>query len=453
MVSPEIFGIAGMALVFVGFTYVIQEAGLSSTIIQKPKINHTIVATTFSLNIILSIILVIVIYLSASSIAAFYQQPEVEILLNYAGIGVFVGSLGITQRALLTRERKFKILTKVDLIAELVTSVVSVLLAVLNYPLLAISLSMLFRPAVQSLCLILVTAKRRIIGKPNFKILREILPYSSNVLGVRVVNFIRNHVDYLLIGKLLGSASLGIYTIAFQWSTVARFYFSQSIAKVAFPEVSRNQHDIDKVREIYLNLVRKISFVTFPFCLGLVLVASEFIHVFYGEKWMETVPALQILMIAGMISSIGTIVGAFFKGLGRPDIELKLNIFSLISFTILIYIGSFYGIIGVAVAVLINTITFNTFMTLKICSHLNLKLKVYVESLYSSGLSVFIMVAIVYLTRVNFMNDSSSLISLVILSLTGVFVYSISSYYFNKDMMKWIMQKLDKISYLKWRKQ
>jgi O-antigen/teichoic acid export membrane protein len=445
LLTPEIFGIVGMAQVVVGFIYVIQEAGLSSYLIQTKNISRRLISTSFILNVIFSLLLVIVVLLSTSFVADFYGQPDIKQLLYYSSFGILIASLGITQRGLLMREKQFKKITLVDLIAETTTSIFSVILALLGFPLLAVGLSMLFRPAVQSASLMIIVGLKPILGKPDLKVIKVMLPFSSNVLGTRVVNFVRNNIDYLLIGKLLGSTSLGLYTVAFQWSTVARFYFSQSIANVAFPEISRHQSNLDRVGSIYLNIIKKISFVTFPICIGLALAADNFVLTVYGDQWNKVVPVLQILMVAGLISSIGTVVGAVFKGIGRPDVELKVNFFSLLSFTVLILVGSKWGIIGVAVAVLINTIIFNNVMTLTLLKILKLKFINYLLAMKNSIFSTFFMGIILLLfnysaSYIGFFQNQ--LISFITDILLGVVTYIIGSYLFNKEMVLWVLEKL-----------
>lgn len=443
LLTPEIFGLVGMALVVVGFIYVIQEAGLSSYLVQVKVISKKVVTTTFILNIILSVFLIVVLLLLAPFISQFYEQPEIEPLLYYSCLGIFIGSLGITQRGILMRNKKFKKISFIDITAEICTAFVAILLALLKFPMLAVGFSMLFRPAIQSIMLVALIGLREVMGKADFGLIKDIFPFSLNVLGTRIVNFARNNVDYLLIGKLLGSSSLGLYTIAFQWSTIVRFYFSQSIANVAFPEVARHQNDLKKVGTIYINLLKKISFITFPLCIGLAIVAPEFIEFLYGAKWLEVVPVLQILMFAGVLSSLGTIVGSILKGIGRPDIEFRINMFSLLSFIIMVLIGSWWGIKGVAYAVLLNGIIFHWITIGKLLRVLNLTWINYFHSLKGAAYSTFIMtIPIVMLRWLDLINFTSSFISLALFVIIGMVFYILASAIFNKETTRWALGKL-----------
>src|SRR6478735_1831339 len=77
ILSPETFGILGMAIVFAGFAFVVQEAGLNSYLIFKKGDIQKVVSTTFWLNIIFSIVIAGALYFSSGAIADFYRDTHV----------------------------------------------------------------------------------------------------------------------------------------------------------------------------------------------------------------------------------------------------------------------------------------------------------------------------------------------------------------------------------------
>src|SRR5699024_7257322 len=162
------------------------------------------------------------------------------------------------------------------------------------------------------------------------------------------------------------SQGIGFYTLGFQWSTIAKFYISGSVAKVLFPEVSKHQNDLEKVRSIFLSVVKKLMFVILPFCVILALVAQDFILTIYGKQWAKAVPVLQILMISGALTSLGTLVSRVYQGLGKPSREFKITLLSIITFIPFIIIGSIYGVIGLAFAVLFHTLIFYSILVFSV---------------------------------------------------------------------------------------
>ncbi|APH03557.1 lipopolysaccharide biosynthesis protein [Bacillus weihaiensis] len=439
---PEIFGVLGMAMVFTGFVIIFQEAGLSSYIIYEKKLTKSIISTSFWLNIILSSLLFLLMYILAKPISIFYETPEVAVVIKYIAIGLFLGSFGITSKALLMKEKKFSYTASVDLIAELVASVFSILLAIKGYELLAISTRFIIRPTLQSIIYLVIKGKQ-VLGGFSIDSLKIIFPYSWKVLGTQTFSYINNNIDYLMIGKLLGSVSLGFYTIAFQWSILARFYISGALSKVAFAEIATIQNDISKVRHLYLYLLKQVSFLTLPICIGLVVVSTEFITVVYGMEWERSIPVLQILLISGAITSLGALGGPVIRGLGKPEIEMKLTMFSLVLFVIFVYIGSFYGLIGIAFAELIRVLIVDSIKLRIIKNMIGTSYKSIFYS-FSKNLISTIVMSIIVVFVASLLNINP-IVDLVILILIGVTIYILMTFLINREMMDWVIKKAKSI--------
>jgi len=440
---PEIFGILGMAMVFAGLVLVFQEAGLSSYIIYKDNISKKEEATSFWLNIGLSIILSILLIISSNKISLFFNQPDVKAILIYISIGLLFSSIGITSRAVLMKEKNFKILTIVDVISEIFSSILSIYFALNGHILLAISARLVIKPIIQTLLLVFLK-NDFILVSPSRESVISIVPFSSRYLGSQLFVYLNNNIDYLLIGKLLGSKSLGIYTMAYQWSVLARLYISGSINKVAFPEIASAKDNLLHVRDLFLNIIRKLSFITFPICLGLIAIANEFVMLIYGDKWYDAIPVLQLLLISGAITSIGTLGGSVISGLGKPQIEMKLNLYSLIVLIIVILSFSFFGIKAIALGILLRTIIFDGIKVYIVTKLIRIKQSVYYREILPSAMTSILMLIIIYITK-GILEFSNPLVSMITSIIIGIIAYILLSFWLNRSNISWYMKKLSGI--------
>ena len=189
-----------------------------------------------------------------------------------------------------------------------------------------------------------------------FHILKSYLAFGSHVMGSSVLNYIDTNVDYLVVGRMIGASALGYYTLAYNLITFPLYKISTIITRVTFPAFSKIQNDNQTLRTGYLKVVRYISMITFPMLAGMFVVAPEFIMVVYGSKWTPMILTLQILCLAGALKSIGTTVGTILLSKGRPDIQFKWNILTVIVLTIAVLLGVKYGIEGVAAMVTISAV-------------------------------------------------------------------------------------------------
>jgi len=442
ILSPETFGILGMAIVFAGFAFVVQEAGLNSYLIFKKGDIQKVVSTTFWLNIIFSIFIAGALYFSSGAIADFYRDTHVITILHFICIGILVGSIGSTHRALLMKNNQFKDVTKVDILAEVVSSIAAIILALYINGLLAVSAKYVFRPFIQSL-VVFKYSKYRIKFAIYMDELKELFLYSANVLGSQLFMYMNNNVDFFLVGRFLGDKILGIYTLAFQWGALARYYLSGAVMRVVFPEVSRQQDDPSKLKDMYLNVVSKLAFITLPICFGLALVAHEFIYVLYGAKWMEVVPVLQLLLVAGGISSVSVVGGPVLRGIGRPDLEMKLSVFSFVSFTALVLIGVKQGLLAVAIAECCRVILVETTRLWLIRKHLGVSVRAVFKQLLPTVQSLVLMIIVLY--GMNLLAIEISILILFVFKIAiGAAAYIAGSFIFNKSQSKWILNYVKK---------
>ncbi|UYP06686.1 lipopolysaccharide biosynthesis protein [Priestia megaterium] len=442
ILSPETFGILGMAIVFAGFAFVVQEAGLNSYLIFKKGEIQKVISTTFWLNIIFSFILAGILHFSSGAIVNFYNNKQVITILNFICIGILVGSIGSTHRALLIKNNQFKDITKIDILAEVVSSIAAILLALYTNGLLAVSAKYVFRPLIQSL-LVFNYSRHRIKFKIYIEELKELILYSGNVLGSQLLMYMNNNVDFFLVGRFLGDKILGIYTLAFQWGALARYYLSGAVMRVVFPEVSRQQDDPSKLKGMYLNVISKLAFITLPICFGLALVAHEFIYVLYGEKWMDVVPILQLLLLAGGISSVSVVGGPVLRGMGRPDLEMKLSVFSFISFTALVLAGVKHGLLAVAIAECCRVVLIETTRLWLIRKYLGVPVRAVFKQLMPTVQSLVLMIIVLY--GINLLAIEVNVLILFVLKIAiGVAVYIAGSFIFNKSQSKWILNYVKK---------
>lgn len=177
--------------------------------------------------------------------------------------------------------------------------------------------------------------------------------YSANIIGSSITTLVLNEGDTLLIGKLMGSATLGIYNIAWQSANLVSRNVTSIANGLAMPAFSAVSDDLKRMQVGWNRMLRLISIVSFPLLIGLFVVADDFVLIVYGSKWEGAILPLRILIIYALRYSVSSPASAVFKSLGRPDYGLKLGAVIVPFYLVSIWIGSYYGIVGVAIGVTI----------------------------------------------------------------------------------------------------
>ena len=196
--------------------------------------------------------------------------------------------------------------------------------------------------------------------RPSFKIdraaIRELLGFGSSVFGSQTLGYWVRHIDYLLIGRVLGTVALGIYNRAFLVMLFPTTTIARVLRRVLFASLSQIQNDKQRVKRIFLKTTRVVALLTFPLMLGLFVTVEPFVLTVFGEQWSEMIPVLRILALAGMIQSIDNLNVNLFQSQGKANLQFRLEIFLNTTFILAIVVGLRWGIVGVAVGYTIATV-------------------------------------------------------------------------------------------------
>jgi O-antigen/teichoic acid export membrane protein len=167
-------------------------------------------------------------------------------------------------------------------------------------------------------------------------------------MGSGIVNYFNSQFDVIIIGKIFGSETLGLYSMAKQLVMRPAQIINPVVTRVTFPTMSKVQNDRQRLKEIYLKTINLLSSVNFPIYIAMIILAPEIITIFLGTKWLAATTVFQILSIYALFRSTGNPIGSLVLAKGKPHYEMYWNIGLFFIIPATIYIGSFYGIEGVS---------------------------------------------------------------------------------------------------------
>jgi len=354
ILDPSDFGLVGMILVFTGFAKLIGDLGLGAGLIQKTHLKESHLNTIFTANIITGIFLCVLFWTCAGAISKFYSEPRLTLLIKVISFSFIIESTKVIQKSLLERQMNFKKLIIIEIISEIFSGVLVIILALSGWGVWSLIAQHLF-PAFISAIFLWIFSSWRPTKLFDLSAYNDLKKFSLNLLGFNVFNYATRNVDNLLVGKYLGSTALGIYIWGYRIMLFPIYQMSGIITRVMFPVFSTIQDDKDRIKNIYFRATRLIALITFPTMIGIYVLAKPFVLVVLGEKWAAVIPILKILCIAGIRQSVGTTVSWIYTSQGRTDLQLKWNgivssIISIVAFAI----GLQWGIIGVATAYVLS---------------------------------------------------------------------------------------------------
>ena len=349
LVSPAEFGIIGMITVFTGFAIRFVDFGFSAALIHKKDIDKKDINTVFTLNTAIGIILSVLFFMIAPLIANFYDKPILTILTQSFSIIFLVTGLSGVNRALLTKQMDFKLNTIISVISLIVSSGIAIVMAFFGYGVWSILFKILSQEIINTVLYFLMfpVNQKLEFSKKSFD---SMFVMGRNVAGESTINYWSRNADNLLIGRMIGSEALGLYSKAYSIMLLPLNNISRVISKVMFPSFSLIQNDKIQIKNLYLKTTKLIAFITFPMMAGLAILSEPFVLATFGKDWIEMAPLISILSVLGAFQSILSLNGVIYYSLGKSHLAFKLTIvFSIIN-VIGFYVGiKLNGLLGLAI--------------------------------------------------------------------------------------------------------
>ena len=349
LLSPSEYGIVGMLAIFSLIAGNLQDSGFGVALINIKDIKHEDYNSVFWFNIGVSLLLYAVLFACAPLIAAFYHQPCLTSLSRFLFLGFIFSAIGIVPNAVLTRDLRVKEKAIVSLTALVVSGTVGVVMAINGFSYWSLATQ-------QVLYNVVICIGRYFFARwmptlhVTFEPVKRMFVFSYKVLITTILTTINNNVLTVVFGRLFPAASVGDFTQANKWNTMANQLVSNTVAQVAQPVLTRINDDHERQRRVFGKMLRFTAFMAFPAMFGLALIAPQFILSAIGEQWMNSIPLLQILCISGAFIPLYTVYQNLFLSLGKSDIYMWLSIGQIIMMLIAVLACHSMGITAMVIA-------------------------------------------------------------------------------------------------------
>ena len=336
---PADFGLIGMLSIFIVLSQTLVDSGMGTGLIQKKNRTDFDFSTVFVFNLVISIFLYSILFVTAPAIANFYDSPQLVLLTRVLGINIIINSLAVVQYSKLTISIDFKTIAKVNVISVVLGGLMAIYFANFGFGVWALVIQQITRSLISVLMLWFLSKWKLSLffSKQSFK---NLFDFGSKLLIARIYAQILNNVYNIIIGKVYSASELGYYTNAKNYSDITAGTITGILQQVTFPILASLQDDKKRMISVYSRIIRMTAFFIFPIMTLLALLADPFIRLVLTEKWLPTVVLLQWLSFARMVSPISSVNMNILNAVGRSDLFLKVDLskFPLLVLTLIITI-------------------------------------------------------------------------------------------------------------------
>ena len=349
LLTPSDFGLLTMAGIFVSLGDALVSQGLGTAITQRDQIEPSHEYTAFWTNVGLAVAFAGLLWVAAPWIAAMFGSQALTGVIRWLSpVLVLRGAVGIPV-ALLQRRFQFRQLAMRSLAAALVGGVAGVAAALSGLGVYALVIQQFVGAAVDVLVVWNAAAWwPRLVF--SFARLRELIVFSSYLLGSSLLGLVSRRADDFLIGLLLGDVALGIYAIAYRGLQVLEQILAKPGSVVAVPAFSRLQGQPERLRDAFHGSIQAASVLGTPVFVAVSLLAPLGVPLVFGPQYEQSGDVLAVLALIGVVHTVTYLDYAVYVGVGRPDVVLKLLVIRTVANVVLFLLVARFGIVAVATA-------------------------------------------------------------------------------------------------------
>ncbi|AZI66639.1 lipopolysaccharide biosynthesis protein [Kaistella daneshvariae] len=345
LLLPSDFGVIALFGVVMGISSTLIDGGLANSLIRTLKPEEKDYSTVFIFNMVMSVVLYCIVFITAPYVAQFYKLPILTNVIRVYSIILIISSFTSIQRIHFVKEMDFKTSFKIKLPSLIIGGISGISFAYFGFGVWSLVYSALIQSIISSIQYWLYSSWRphMIFDMEKFKF-HFGFGYKLALSGL--LNNIFENIYTILIGKVFSVQQLGYYNRADSLRQMPVKNLSNALNKVSFPLFAKISHDDAKLKEVYKRMMGVVIFIIAPVLAVMVVSATPLIRFLLTEKWLPAVPYFQILSIAGLLYPIHAYNLNILQVKGRSDLFLKLEIIKKVLIVVIVVIAVQIGIYG-----------------------------------------------------------------------------------------------------------
>lgn len=432
LLSPSIFGMYITVLSLISVLNYFSDIGLAASLIQKKETTDKDFSTTFTVQQILTVTLVIIGFFVTSAVMEFYKLPPEGTYLYWALLaGFFLSSLKTIPSIFLERKIEFQKIVLVQVVEGTVFYITIIISAIAKLGLHSFTIAVILRSIV-GVTLIYILSP----WTPRFGIskdsLKSLLKFGVPFQAGSFLALFKDDLITLFLGKVVGFTGVGYIGWAKKWAEAPIRIIMDNITKVLFPVISRLQHDKEKIAQLIEKILFFQTAILAPVIFGMALSMEHIVYLIpkYG-KWLPALPLFYLFCLSAFLASFSSPLLNLINALGYAKIPLFFMIvWTIVTWVLTPTLTYFFSYFGFPMTVALISIT-SVFVVTVAKRYIHFR---FIHSIYKPFLSAVMMILVISLIKLVVTHHLMALILSVLLG--GTTYLSMLYFVFGVNMVK-----------------
>ena len=373
LLSQKDFGYYAAIVAVATIFQSLADNGIGSAIIQKKNLDKSYINNAFSLSLIFGVIVAGLLCVSSGLLARLVADESMTIPLRLFSITLICSCLSSVNISLMQRQLQFLRIGAINLISLVVTTTLAVILAFKGLGYYAI----LAKAILQSVLVLIISyfaAQTRysfVFDRTEYK---KIFNFSGWLMASSVFRNLAHQTDRLLMSSLFSIEILGLYTRPKEFISNISSKFNSIFDYTLFPVLSAIQDEHKRLQKSFYHALYFLNVVGMIIALLFFCNSELIIRIFFGEKWLNITVLFMVLSIYPIFLINGRIGDIFLRSLALTKQQFIFRVVQFALAVIFIFIGYKFGIIAVAISIILSYLIITMIKLSYLATKINLEL-------------------------------------------------------------------------------
>lgn len=322
LLTPEQYGTVAVINVFVVFFHLFCDMGFGTAVIQDKSLTDEQTNDIFSWTFFLGLGLQVLFIGASFPISKVYDDTIYIPLGCILSFSLFFSALNMIPNAVMLKQKRFRTITIRTVVSHIVTSLITIYLAVKGLGVYALVLQNLL----SNLMIFAwneLTVRLKFNYKPDFSVIKRIWGYSIYQFFALLLNYFNRNLDNLLIGKFFSKADLGQYNKSYSLMHMPIAYIPGVVGPALHPILSEHQNDPKYIYEAYLRILKLLSLIGCFVSVFLFYTGEELVILLFGDQWYPAVLPFKILALSVWFQLATNTIAPIYQSIGNTKLLFK----------------------------------------------------------------------------------------------------------------------------------
>lgn len=344
--SQEQMGIIAVAQLFIQFSLIFLDSGLSVGIIHKKNVSNQEYSSLFWLNIFAGIVLTSLLFFLSQILTKQYNSLELTNILKWLSFLIIINAFGVQQRTYCQKNFFFKRMALIEMISSLGVVVLTLIFATMGYGIYSMVYSSLIGALINNFLHFFIGLHKdsRLSFHFDFKETYPFLKTGVYVVGSSILDFFSRELDTIIVSALLGLNFLGIYNVAKRIPVALFSFISSIITRVFSSAFARINDDLTLLKNSFVLTSKAMSWISFPLYFIIASIAPTLIYYLFGPDYIDGAYVMLVFCVMYAFNGVNGICSSLQIATARTDLGFKWTIYRVLSTGIIYYLSSLGGI-------------------------------------------------------------------------------------------------------------